>query len=161
MRAVPPVAGVLVLPAATAWFVGSSLGGEVPVCFDAVLDQLPLDSTAEVQSPDDVDFETRMDRFGASVDGPFEYGRVVSHDARLAVVNFVRHHEVALLVLGRALFADQPWLDERDLNWISRHCCSADLVVVESDEAWRARLLGRREPQRIVGAFGGASIAGS
>ncbi|WP_263840755.1 amino acid permease [Salinibacter sp.] len=233
---------------------GTLDGGLTVVRFDAVPDQLPLDSAAEVQSPDDVDFETRMDRFGASVDGPFEYGEVVSHDVRHAVANFARHHAVDLLVLERTLSADRSWLDERDLDWISRHCSAdlllveptplavldrialvtdngpfdprkvelanglaaaagaslvlghavpadatedqratvrtyhedlmglctvpvesnlvgtttpaamaqavsaADLVVVESDAAWWARLLGNRDPQRIAGAFGGPAI---
>ena len=233
---------------------GALDGGLTVVRFDAVPDQLPLDSAAEVQSPDDVDFETRMDRFGASVDGPFEYGEVVSHDVRHAVANFARHHAVDLLVLERTLSADRSWLDERDLDWISRHCSAdlvlveptplavldrialvtdngpfdprkvelanglaaaagaslvlghavpadatedqratvrtyhedlmglctvpvesnivgtttpaamaravsaADLVVVESDAAWWARLLDNREPQRIAGAFGGPAI---
>jgi len=224
------------------------------VRFDAVPDQLPLQSAAEIQSADDVDFEIRMDRFGDSFDGAFEYGEGVSHNVRHAVANFARHHEVDLLVLERTLADDRSWLDERDLDWISRHCSAdlvlaeptpltvldrialvtdsgpfdprkvelanglaaaagarlvlvhavpaeatedqratirtyhddlmqlctvpvesmivdeealdavaravstADLIVVESDADWWARLLDRREPQRIVGAFGGPAI---
>ncbi|WP_103020492.1 APC family permease [Salinibacter altiplanensis] len=235
--------------------LAEALDGRLTVVrFDAVPDQLPLKSAAEIQSPDDVDFETRMDRFRTSFDGPFEYGEVVSHDVRHAVANFARHHEVNLLVLERILADERSWLNERDLDWISRHCASdlvlveptpltvldrialvtdsgpfdprkvelanglasaagarlvlvhavpaeatedqratirtyhddlmelctvsvgsmivdeeapdavaravstADLIVVESDENWWARLLDRREPQRIAEAFGGPAI---
>jgi hypothetical protein len=224
------------------------------VRFDAVPDQMPLGSAAEVQSPDDVEFEARMERFEASFDGAFEYGEVVSHDVRHAVANFARHHEADLLVLERELTSERSWLAERDLDWIARHCSSdlllveptplvaldrialvtdsgpfdprkveladalasaagaslvlvhavppeatddrhetirayhedlmglctvpveskivegqapaavaravsrADLVVVESDEAWWARALDSREPRRIAAAFGGPAI---
>jgi uncharacterized membrane protein len=100
------------------------------VRFDAVPDQLPLESAAEIQSPDDVDFEARMNRFEASFEGEFEYGEVVSHDVRHAVANFARHHAVDLLILERALASERSWVDERDLDWIASHCPS-DLLLVE------------------------------
>ncbi|MFO8100491.1 MAG: universal stress protein [Salinibacter sp.] len=100
------------------------------VRFDAVPDQLPLEPAAEMQSPDDVEFEARMDRLEATLDVPFAYGEVVSHNVRHAVANFARHHGADLLVLGRAVGADRSWRDEQDLDWIGRHCAS-DLLLAE------------------------------
>ncbi len=100
------------------------------VRFDAVPDQLPLEPAAEMQSPDDVEFEARMDRLAETLEVPFEYGEVVSHDVRHAVANFARHHEVDLLVLGRTVGEERSWRDEQELDWIGRHC-SSDLLLVE------------------------------
>lgn len=100
------------------------------VRFDAVPDQLPLEPAAEMQSPDDVEFEARMERLEDTFDIPFEYGEVVSHNIRHAVANFARHHETDLLVLARAVGPERYWLDEHALDWIGRHC-SSDLLLVE------------------------------
>ncbi|MFP4228077.1 MAG: amino acid permease [Salinivenus sp.] len=134
--------------------------------FDSVPDQLPLDSAAEVQSPDDVEFEARMERFGASFDGAFEYGEVVSHDVRHAVANVARHREADLLVLERELTDKRSWLVERDLDWISRHC-SADLLLVEPaplavlDRIALVTDSGPFDPRKVELANGLASAAGA
>ena len=136
------------------------------VRFDAVPDQLPLDSAADVQSPDDVEFEARMERFRASFEGAFEYGEVVSHDVRHAVANFARHHEADLLVLERELTGDRSWLDERDLDWIGRHC-SSDLLLVEPtplavlDQIALVTDSGPFDPRKVELADALASAAGA
>jgi len=99
------------------------------VRFDQVPDQLPLDPAAERQSPGDRDFESRMDRHREAFGVDIEAGEVVSHDVRHAVASFARHHKADLLILERAPDGPRSWLEERDLEWITRHS-PADLLLV-------------------------------
>jgi len=96
-------------------------GGVTVVRFDKVPDQLPLDSAAEIQSPDDLEFERRMEALDADLEAPVEYGEVVSHDPRHAVVNFADHHDTDLLVVEGSSVGVRSWLKGSDVEWIARH----------------------------------------
>ncbi len=115
----------------TAAAVAQRRGGSVTVVrFDEVPDQLPLEPAAEMQSPDDVDFERRMEELASTLDIPIEFGEIVSHDARHAVVNFARHHDTDLLVIEGAPSGVRSWLAGEAVEWIARHA-PCDLLLVE------------------------------
>jgi len=100
------------------------------VRFDRVPDQLPLNSAAEIQSSDDLEFETRMEQLRSELDAPIEFGEVVSHDPRHAVVNFARHHEADLLLVEGSTVGLRSWLAGDDVEWIARHV-PCDLLLVK------------------------------
>jgi len=104
-------------------------GSITVVRFDVVPSQLPLQSAAEIQSPDDLEFEQRMEQLGADLDVPLEYGEVVSHDTRHAVVNFVRHHGTDLLVMESDPVGARSWIAGEDAEWVVRHA-PCDLLLV-------------------------------
>lgn len=100
------------------------------VRFDKVPDQLPLDSAAEIQSPDDLEFEARMQQLQSDLDVPLEFGEVVSHDPRHAVVNFAQHHDTDLLLIESSTVGLRSWLAGDDVEWIARHM-PCDLLLVD------------------------------
>ncbi len=123
----PPRERALVRLAAA---VAHRQGGTVTaVRFDKVPDQLPLDSAAEIQSPDDLEFETRMEGLKAELETPLKYGEVVSHDPRHAVANFARHHDTDFLVLEGTPGGVRSWLTGDDVEWIARHV-SCNLLLI-------------------------------
>jgi len=71
------------------------------VQFDEVPDQTPLASASAEQSPADIEFEERTDRLAADINAPVEYGEIVSHDTKHAIVNFADHHDDDMIVLDR------------------------------------------------------------
>jgi len=82
------------------------------------------------------------------------------------VANFARHHEADLLVLERELTDRRSWLDERDLDWISRHCSSALLLVEPTPLAVLDRIAlvtdsGPFDPRKVEMADGLAAAAGA
>jgi amino acid transporter len=102
------------------------------VRFDEVPDQMPLEPAREMQTPGDVDFERRMAELEAGLNVPFDYGEIVSHDARHGVVNFCDHHDASMLVLGGKAHRSDLSLGERDVDWITRHA-PCDLLVVDTE----------------------------
>jgi amino acid transporter len=104
-------------------------GSVTVVRFDVVPSQLPLGSAAEIQSPDDLEFEQRMEQFQAELDVPLEFGEIVSHDTRHAVVNFVRHHETDLLLMEGDPVGARSWMAGDDVEWVVRHT-PCDLLLV-------------------------------
>lgn len=104
-------------------------GGVTVVQFDEVPDQVPLEYASETQSPADLEFEERTDRLSNEFDVPIQYGEIVSHDTKHAIVNFARHDDADVLLMER-----QPGLRHQFLGspteWIL-HRAPCDVVLVE------------------------------
>lgn len=136
------------------------------VRFDDVPDQLPLDSAAEMQSPDDLEFERRMEKLQTQLDVPLKFGEVVSHDARHAVVNFARHHETNLLVLESSTVGVRSFLAGDEVEWIARHA-PCDLLLINPPpfhEIDRLALItdnGPFDPRKVEIADGLAHAVGA
>lgn len=136
------------------------------VRFDKVPDQLPLGSAAEMQSPDDLEFEARMEKLQSELEAPLEFGEVVSHDPRHAVVNFAHHHETDLLVVESTTVGVRSWLAGDDVEWIARHV-SCNLLLVKPpsfDELQRLALItdnGPFDPLKVELADALAQAAGA
>ena len=138
------------------------------VRFDEVPDQVPLSHASEVQSAADVRFEEQTDELADEFDVPIDYGEIVSHDTRHAVVNYADHEGVDMLLMERA--AEPGGLRARlfgsDTDWILRHApCDValfddrgldgiDVVGVLTDE-------GTYDPAKIAVADAIASESGA
>jgi amino acid transporter len=111
------------------------------VQFDEVPDQTPLDQASAEQSPADIEFEERTDRLAADVDAPVEYGEIVSHDTKHAIVNFAKHHDSDLVVLERDTSELRSGLFSDDFRWIlDRAPC--DVLAVEGQDLESVRSIG-------------------
>ncbi len=141
-------------------------GTVTAVRFDKVPDQLPLGSAAEIQSSDDLEFETRMEQLQSDLEAPLEFGEVVSHDPRHAVVNFARHHETDLLLIESSTVGVRSWLAGDDVEWVARHV-SCDLLLVEPpalDDLQQLALItdnGPFDPLKVEVADALAHMAGA
>lgn len=137
--------------------------------FDEVPDQLPLAPASEVQSPGDEKFERRMAELADSLDVPLEYGELVSHDTRHAVVNYVDDCNADLLVLEGVHGGLRSRLFGNDPDWITRHSsCDVLLVDVDPDETYEEVGLvtdrGPFDPLKVqvadaLASAGGATLA--
>jgi len=107
-------------------------GSVVVVQFDQVPDQQPLDYATGVKSESDVEFERRTGELAADLDVPVEYGEVVSHDPKRAVVNAAEDLGVDLLVLDEeARFGGYGVLADSS-DWIEDHA-PCDTLTVRAD----------------------------
>ncbi|WP_135805672.1 amino acid permease [Halorussus marinus] len=100
------------------------------VQFDEVPDQTPLEQASATQSPADIRFEERTDRLAADVDVPVEYGEIVSHDTKHAVVNFADHHDTDVIVLERDSTPRRFGLLRNDFEWVLDHA-PCDVLAVD------------------------------
>jgi len=118
----------------TAVDVAAQRDGRVTVVrFDRVPDQLALAQATEIQSPSDAAFESRMASVADDVDVPVEYGEIVSHDPRHAVVNFADHHDADLLVVGTGSESLWSRLFGTDTDWMVQHT-PCDVVLVDAED---------------------------
>ena len=118
----------------TATDVAAQRDGRVTVVrFDRVPDQLPLEQATDMQSPSDAAFEARTASVADAVDVPVEYGEIVSHDPRHAVVNFADHHEADLLVVGTGSESLWSRLFGTDTDWMVQHT-PCDVVLVDAED---------------------------
>ncbi len=107
-------------------------GTVVAVQFDAVPDQQPLAYASGETTTADLEFERRTDVIAADLDTPVEYGEVVSHDRKRAVVNAARDLDADLLVIDdRETFGDRGLLTD-GADWIEDHA-ACDTVSVRLD----------------------------
>ena len=107
-------------------------GTVVVAQFDKVPDQQPLRYAIGHQSPADVEFERRTDELAEAFEATVEYGEIVSHDPKRAVVNAAADIGVDLLLIdhqqgfgGYRLFSDSG-------DWIERNA-PCDTVGVALD----------------------------
>ncbi|WP_232701816.1 amino acid permease [Halobacterium wangiae] len=116
-------------------------GRVVVVRFEEVPDQAPLDHAAEVQSPADVSFEEQTDALAAEFDVDVEYGEIVSHDTKRAMVNFAEHRDVDLVVAEHERLRLRSRLLGDPIDWFVRHA-HCDALLVENR--------GYDDPQNVV-----------
>jgi amino acid transporter/nucleotide-binding universal stress UspA family protein len=105
-------------------------GSVTVVQFDEVPDQETLEHAREVQSPADVDFERRTEDLTSEFDVSVQYGEIVSHDTRHAVVNFADHEGADFLLMERQ---DDPLYASvfgTGVGWILRNA-PCDVLLVE------------------------------
>ncbi|SEV87768.1 amino acid permease [Halobacterium jilantaiense] len=116
-------------------------GRVVVVRFDEVPDQTPLDHAAEVQSPADVRFEAQTEGLSAEFDVDVEYGEIVSHDTKRAIVNFADHRGVETVVAEHERLRLRSRLLGDPIDWVVRHA-PCDVLLVENR--------GYDSPQNVV-----------
>jgi len=102
------------------------------VRFDEVPDQLPLEPATELRSPGDVDFEDRMSAFEDDLGVDLQFGEIVSHDARHAIVNYASHHDTDLLVVEDLHIGVGSLLFGEDDEWIATHA-PCDVLLVDAE----------------------------
>jgi amino acid transporter len=123
-------------------------GRVVVVRFDEVHDQVPLEHAAEVQSPADVEFERRTDALVDEMDVDVDYGEIVSHDTKHAVVNFATHRGVESVVAEHEPLRLRSRLVGDPIDWVVRHA-PCDVLLVENrgyDRPRQVALLGDGGP---------------
>jgi amino acid transporter len=96
-------------------------GGVAVVRFDVEPDQVPLTYAADVQSADDLAFETFTATLAAETDVPLSYGEVVSHDAAHAVVNVAADHDADLVLLPEGDATFDGGVLRGGVGWIRSH----------------------------------------
>lgn len=123
-------------------------GGVTVVQFDEVPDQVPLDYASEVQSPADLQFEAQTDHVSEEFDVPIQYGEIVSHDTRHAIVNFARHDGADAILMERHPGRLRHRFVGNPVEWILRHS-PCDVVLVEDrafDDVSEITVLTDRSP---------------
>jgi nucleotide-binding universal stress UspA family protein len=121
--------------------VRSRDGRVVVAQFDEVPDQAPLDHAAEVQSPADVRFEERTEGLSGEFDVDVEYGEIVSHDTKRAIVNFAEQRGVDGVVAEHERLRLRSRLLGDPIDWVVRHA-PCDVLLVENR--------GYDAPQNVV-----------
>jgi amino acid transporter len=99
--------------------------------FEEVPDQAPLDYAAEVQSAADIRFEEQTDKLAAEFDVDIEYGEIVSHDTKHAIVNYATHRNVNAIVAEHERLRLRSRLLGDPIDWVVRHA-PCDVVLVEN-----------------------------
>lgn len=107
-------------------------GSVTVVQFDRVPDQLALEQATHLQSPSDRVFEKRMEVLEENAAVPVEYGEIVCHEVRHAVVNFAEEHEADLLMVGEASRSLWSRLFGSDTDWMLQHT-PCDVMLVDAD----------------------------
>ncbi len=130
-------------------------GRVVVVRFDEVPDQAPLDHAAEVQSPGDVRFEKQTGDLADEFDVDVEYGEIVSHDTKHAIVNYAEHRGVEAILAEHERLRLRSRLLGDPIDWVVRHA-GCDVLLVENR--------GYDEPRNVVlegdgGPFDPAAVA--
>lgn len=108
-------------------------GGVTVVQFDEVPDQVPLDHASEIQSPADLQFEVQTDQVSEEFEIPIQYGEIVSHDTRHAIVNFAEHEGADAILMERHPGRLRHRFLGSPVEWILRHA-PCDVVLVEDRE---------------------------
>jgi amino acid transporter/nucleotide-binding universal stress UspA family protein len=114
--------------------IARSRDGRVRVAqFDTVPDQLPLEQSTELVTDADLAFEKRLDTRATDTDVPIEYGEVVSHDTRHAIVNYANETDADALVLEQEpeRFGDSILGD--GLEWVENHAPCDVIEMAEYD----------------------------
>lgn len=105
-------------------------GGVTVIQFDEVPDQVPLQYASETQSPADLEFESQTSQVSAEFDVPIEYGEIVSHDTKHAIVNFAQHEGADAILMERHPGRLRHHFIGNPMEWILRHA-PAEVVLVE------------------------------
>jgi len=98
--------------------------------FDVVPDQTPLGTASESQTSGDVSFEERMEKKAGDLGVEVDYGEIVSHDMRHAIVNLADDVGADAVVLERRGEQIHTSVFDGDLSWIRDHA-TCDLIEVE------------------------------
>ena len=106
-------------------------GRVVVIRFDEVHDQVPLDHAAEVQSPADIQFEEQTGELAAELDVDVEWGEIVSHDTKHAIVNYARHEGIDTIVTEHERLRLRSRILGDPIDWVVRHA-PCDVLLVEN-----------------------------
>ena len=116
-------------------------GRIVVIRFDQVPDQAPLEHAATVQSPEDLQFEEQTGTLREELDVDVEYGEIVSHDSKRAIVNLAKDRGVAAIVTEHERLRLRSRMLGDPIDWVARHA-PCDVILVENR--------GYEAPERIV-----------
>jgi amino acid transporter/nucleotide-binding universal stress UspA family protein len=105
-------------------------GGVTVIQFDEVPDQVPLQYASETQSPADLQFEAQTSYLSEEFDVPVQYGEVVSHNTKHAIVNFADHEETDAILMERHPGRLEHHFIGSPVEWILRHA-PCDIVLAE------------------------------
>lgn len=108
-------------------------GRIVLIRFDEVPDQAPLEHAATVQSPGDIEFEqltgTLLEDLDVDID--VEYGEIVSHDTKRAIVNLAKDRDVSAIVTEHERLRLRSRILGDPIDWVARHA-PCDVILVEN-----------------------------
>jgi amino acid transporter/nucleotide-binding universal stress UspA family protein len=105
-------------------------GGVTIIQFDEVPDQVPLEYASETQSPADLQFEAQTGALSEEFDVPIQYGEIVSHDTKHAIVNFAAHEESNAILMERHPGRLSHQFIGSPIEWILRHA-PCDVILAE------------------------------
>ena len=108
-------------------------GSVTVVQFDEVPDQAPLEQVSETLSPADEAFERRTADLTEEFDVPIQYGEIVSHDRKRAVVNFTETEDADFLLLEREDESPYAPVFGTSGEWITRKAPCDVLLIEERD----------------------------
>jgi amino acid transporter/nucleotide-binding universal stress UspA family protein len=116
--------------------------------FDEVPDQAPLEHAASVQTGGDVVFEERTSDLAGDLDVDVEFGEIVSHDTKRAIVNLAESRGVSAILAEHERLRLRSRLLGDPIDWVARHA-SCDVLLVENrgyDRPETVVLLGDERP---------------
>ncbi|RXK48594.1 amino acid permease [Halorientalis pallida] len=141
-------------------------GSVTVVQFDEVPDQAPLGHASETMSASDEDFERRTAELTEEFDVPIQYGELVSHDVKRAVVNFAEDEDADFLLLEREDASPYASIFGTSGEWITRKA-PCDVLLIEERDLTDIHSItvvtddGPFDPQKIAIANALASETGS
>ena len=114
--------------------VARSRDGSVRVIrFDEVPDQTPLERSAELLTEGDEAFEARLTDRATDEEVPIEYGEIVSHDSRHAIVNYADEAGADALVIEQHAEGLPSSIMGDVSRWIEDHAPCDVIEVADYD----------------------------
>lgn len=105
-------------------------GGRIQVIrFEEVPDQVSLDVAAGFATAEDVRFEQQTDEIADRLGVTVEVGEIVSHDTNRALLNFVLHENVNIVITEMEPESWHAWLFGNDVEWLMDHLPCDTLIV--------------------------------
>ncbi|MFC7204048.1 universal stress protein [Haloferax namakaokahaiae] len=136
--------------------------------FEEVPDQVALTHASEIESPADIRFERQTAELCEEFDVPVEYGAIVSHDTKHAVVNYADHAEADVLLMEHpdTSLNVRDRLFGSDTDWMLAHA-TCDVALLDDrglDEIQTVELLtseGPYDPTKVAVADAIATQSGA
>jgi amino acid transporter len=129
--------------------VARSRDGAVRVVrFDQVPDQAPLERSAELVTEGDRAFEARLTDRATDEEVPIEYGEIVSHDTRHAIVNYAEEIEADALAIEQLNQGLATQLLGDISRWVEDHapCDVIEVANYDRDDMESVAVVTDRQP---------------
>ncbi len=115
--------------------------------FDEVPDQISLQAAADLRKPEDFAFEKLTNALAQKLGVQVEVNEVVTHDTNRAIVEYVRHMGVDIVITDVELGSGRTRLFGSDVEWLMDHV-PCDSIIVKDRGLSEVNLIAIVEDKR-------------